>query len=206
MRGDAPSSPIFRKPVTPLTPTLSPLTGGEGEATKPRARRPKRKPSPPHRWRERKNEDHDAGTERGTLFPLDRWRERKNENHERGQPKKETLSPLTAGEEKREPRARGNQKRKPFPPSQVEGRRKTTSASNRNGNPPHRGEGGVGAGLRDIALDRPRRDARLVDRDGDGRYSPSGFCESVRNATMYCERSSSSMRLVTSPILAALEM
>ena len=36
------------------------------------------------------------------------------------------------------------------------------------------------------------------------RYSPSGFWESVWKATTYWERSSSSMRLVTSPIFAAL--
>ena len=44
----------------------------------------------------------------------------------------------------------------------------------------------------------------FVTATATARYCPSGFWESVRNATMYCVRSSSSMRRVTSPILAAL--
>ena len=36
------------------------------------------------------------------------------------------------------------------------------------------------------------------------RYSPGGFWESVRNARMYWDRSSSSIRFVTSPIFDAL--
>jgi hypothetical protein len=36
------------------------------------------------------------------------------------------------------------------------------------------------------------------------RYCPGGFCESVRKASTYCDRSSSSIRCVTSVIFDAL--